>query len=204
MTDSKIKKTAPFISDDLSKSRPSEEELKAAIKTIIKGIGDDPNREGVLETPDRVLRSYKELFAGYEQNPKEILSKTFENDGGSRMVLLKDIEFYSSCEHHMIPFTGKVHIGYFPTNKIVGLSKLARLVECFARRLQVQERLVSQIADAIETELNAEGVAVVIEAKHFCMCSRGVNKQDSVMITSAMRGHFLKAEPRNEFLTLIK
>ena len=195
-TNSKTKK--PFISES------TETELKKAVKTILKGIGEDPEREGLLETPDRVVRSYKELFAGYHQDPKEVLSKTFDNDGGSRMVLLKDIEFYSMCEHHMIPFTGKVHIGYFPTKKIVGLSKLARLVECFSRRLQVQERLVSQIADAIETELEAKGVAVVIEAKHFCMCSRGVNKQDSVMITSAMRGHFLKAEPRNEFLTLSK
>lgn len=195
-----IKKTTPFIGD----RKPSEEEMKAAITTIIKGIGDDPNREGVLETPDRVVRSYKELFAGYEQNPADILAKKFSNDGGSRMVVLKEIEFYSTCEHHMIPFTGKVHIGYFPTKEIVGLSKLARLVECFARRLQIQENLVSQIADAIETELAAKGVAVVVEAKHFCMCSRGVNKQDSVMVTSAMRGHFLKAEPRAEFLALIR
>lgn len=194
------KKSAPFIGE----TKPSQAEMHAAVKTIIRGIGDDPNREGLLETPDRVVRSYKELFAGYEQDPKEILAKRFTNDGGSRMVVLKDIEFYSTCEHHLIPFTGKVHIGYFPTGEIVGLSKLARLVECFARRLQVQETLVSQIADAIETELKAKGVAVVIEAKHFCMCSRGVNKQDSVMVTSAMRGHFLKAEPRNEFLALIK
>lgn len=188
---------------DSKKQTPSLEEQREAIKTIIQTIGDDPNREGLLETPDRVIRSWNELFCGYEQDPAKILATRFKNDG-SRMVLLKDIEFYSTCEHHMIPFTGKAHIGYFPRDEIVGLSKLARLVECFARRLQVQERLVSQIAESIEKELNALGVAVVIEAKHFCMCSRGVNKQNSVMVTSAMRGHFLKAEPRTEFLSLIE
>ena len=191
------------LTEKQSLEKPSKEELEKAINTILLGIGEDPKREGLVETPDRVIRSWDELFAGYNQCPKEILSKRFTSFS-DEMIILKDIEFYSMCEHHMIPFIGKVHIGYFPTNEIVGLSKLARLVECFSRRLQIQENLTCQIADSLMQELSALGVAVVVEAKHFCMCSRGVNKQSSSMVTSAMRGHFLNKEPRSEFLSLIK
>jgi GTP cyclohydrolase I len=178
--------------------------ITEAIKHIIEIIGDDPNREGLLDTPNRVSKSYKELFSGYSGNPKETLSRVFtcKND---EMVILKDIEFFSTCEHHMIPFFGKVHIGYIPDGKVVGISKLARLVEVYARRLQIQEQMTDQIADAIVKYLAPKGVIVVVEATHLCMRARGVQKQNSTMITSAIRGVFKKQhDTRAEFLSLIK
>lgn len=185
----------------------SEEKVLQSIKDILVYLGEDPNREGLVDTPKRVLKSYSKLFGGYSMDPKEIL-KTGFTEMSDEMILLKNIEFYSTCEHHMLPFFGKIHVAYIPSQKegqcrVVGISKLARLVECFARRLQIQERLVNQIADAIETNLGASGVMVVAEAQHMCMTSRGVEKQDSIMVTSALRGVFKKPETRNEFLTLI-
>lgn len=162
-------------------------------------------REGLIDTPARVVKSWAELYRGYTQDPEKILSRTFNKCGYDEIVLLKNIELYSMCEHHMLPFTGMAHVAYIPGARVVGLSKLARLVDCFARRLQIQERLTCQIADAIVEHLAPKGVAVVIEAKHHCMCSRGVGKQNSAMQTSALRGVFKnKPAARNEFFELIR
>jgi len=177
--------------------------MEEIVKQIIKHIGDNPEREGLIETPKRVVKSWNKLFEGYNKDPKDIM-KVFEDGSCNEMVILKDIEFYSTCEHHMIPFFGKISIGYIPNGKIVGVSKLARLVEIYARRLQVQERLVGQIADDIMKFLDAKGCMVVCEAKHLCMVARGVEKQNSVMVANAIRGNFTNPEVRNEFLTMIK
>lgn len=177
-------------------------DIKHSIKEIIKYLGDNPEREGLKETPDRVIRSYERLYGGYKQDPKEIL-KTFTEGACDEMVMLTDIEFYSTCEHHMLPFYGKVHIGYIPNNKVVGVSKLARLVEIYSRRLQIQERMTSQIADSLMEHLSPKGVIVICEAKHLCMVSRGVEKQNSIMKTSAIRGVFGKPEVRAEFIQLL-
>ena len=183
----------------------NDEGRRLLVRGILEAIGDDPDREGLLETPDRVVKAWGEWFAGYTQNPAEHL-KTF-GDGAENydsMVLVRDIDLYSFCEHHMAPFFGKAHVAYIPRDRIVGLSKLARVVDGFAKRLQVQERLTTQIADTIEEALSPRGVGVVIECTHFCMCSRGIGKQGSTTVTSALRGEF-KAEPevRLEFLRLI-
>lgn len=173
------------------------------IRDIIKAIGDDPDREGLKATPKRVIASYKSLFSGYGKNPKDILT-VFENEGYDEMIIAKDIEFYSFCEHHMLPFYGRVHVGYIPKDKIIGLSKIPRVVEIFARRLQNQERLTSQIASTLNELLNPKGVGVVIEAKHLCMMSRGVEKQNSEITTSSVIGLFKKNDnTRSEFLRLI-
>jgi GTP cyclohydrolase I len=180
-----------------------------SVKSLLEYIGEDPSREGLLDTPKRVLKSYDKLFGGYAMDPKKILQTGF-TEMSDEMILLKNIEFYSTCEHHMLPFFGKIHVAYIPANsdamqcKVVGISKLARLVECFARRLQIQERLVNQIADSLVDCLGAAGVMVVAEAQHMCMTARGVEKQSSVMVTSAIRGVFKKPETRTEFLNLIK
>lgn len=177
--------------------------VEYAVKLLLKALGEDPEREGLLDTPDRVARMYKEIYAGYDQDPAKILSKTFKEDH-QEMVIVKDIQFYSGCEHHMAVFFGRVHIGYIPHGKVVGISKLARLVECFAKRLQIQERMTSQIADAIEQYLDVYGVAVVIEAEHMCMASRGVNKPGTKTQTAAMRGLFRdNCTTRAEFYALI-
>jgi len=178
--------------------------LEGHIKEIISFIGDDPNNEHCLETPKRVIKSYQELFSGYKKDPKEALGTVFKNIDYDQIIILKDIEMYSTCSHHMIPFFGKVHIGYIPGEIVVGLSKLARLVEVFARRLQVQERLTQQIANSIDEILKPSGVMVVIEAKHMCMCARGISKQHSSMITSSIKGRFREEAPRSEFMRLIK
>ena len=176
-----------------------------AVKTIIEAVGDDPNREGVKDTPKRVVKSWGELFAGYRQDPKDILSVTFEDgmEKVDQLVICSNIEFYSTCEHHMLPIIGHAHVGYIADKKVVGLSKLARLVEIFARRLSIQEKMTFQIANALEEHLGAKGVGVVVTAKHFCMCARGVGKQSSWMTTSAMLGALRdKPEARAEFLRL--
>lgn len=174
------------------------------IQAILKELGEDPAREGLLETPERVAKSFEKLYGGYHQDPQKIIT-VFENEGYDEMVIAKDIEFYSMCEHHMLPFFGKAHIGYIPEDKIIGLSKMPRLVEVFARRLQNQERLTKQIADTLSEILKPKGVGVVLEASHFCMMARGVEKQGSKMVTSSFTGHFKKDEKtRNEFLNLIK
>lgn len=175
------------------------------VANILGYIGENPGREGLLDTPKRVVKSWKELYGGYNKNPAEILSTVFEDGSCDEMVILKDIEFSSTCEHHMLPFIGKAHIGYLPDGKVVGLSKLARLVDCFAKRLQIQEKMTQEIAQAIKTHLKPLGVGVVIEAHHQCMSCRGVGKLNTTMVTSAMEGHF-RGDPavRAEFLAFIK
>ncbi len=170
---------------------------------IIAAIGDDPTREGVKDTPRRVIDSYSELFSGYGKDPRDVLT-VFDGENYDEMIIAKDIEFYSFCEHHMLPFFGKVHIGYIPNGKIIGLSKMPRIVEIFSRRLQNQERMTNQIAEAISELLGPKGVGVVVEGKHMCMMSRGVGKQNSEMITSSLVGLFKKNDnTRGEFLRLI-
>jgi GTP cyclohydrolase IA len=177
--------------------RPTHEQAMEAVRTLIAWAGDDPTREGLLETPHRVTKAYGEFFAGYEQDPAEILKKTFKEVGGyDDIVLVKDIPFSSHCEHHMVPFIGKAHIAYLPHDGVVGLSKLARLVEVFARRLQVQENLTAQIIDAINDNLNPRGAAVMLEAEHMCMTMRGVRAHGASTITHRFTGVF--AEDRNE------
>ncbi|WP_431735426.1 GTP cyclohydrolase I FolE [Cellulosispirillum alkaliphilum] len=178
--------------------------MENGIRMIIESIGEDPKREGLLDTPTRSCKAWAHLTQGYQQNPEEIIKKAIFKEECNHMIIVRDIELYSMCEHHMLPFFGKCHIGYIAQNKVYGVSKLARLVDCFARRLQVQERLTQQIADVIMEPIDAEGVGVVIEAQHLCMMMRGVSKQNSKMITSAMLGSFRdEIATRNEFLRLI-
>jgi GTP cyclohydrolase I len=175
------------------------------IREILRRIGEDPEREGLRETPARILRSWKELYGGYEERAEEVLRTQFQAEEYGEMVLLRDIEFHSTCEHHMLPFLGKAHVAYLPAEKIVGLSKLARLVDMFARRLQVQERLTQQIAAQLQAVLEPKGVAVMIEAQHQCMSCRGVRKRGGLMITSAFLGAFQEnPASRAEFLALAK
>ena len=186
-------------------SKPTEKEVHDAVRKLLLWAGDDPDREGLVGTPDRVARAYKEFFAGYEQDPEEILRTTFEEvEGYDEMVLVKDIGVESHCEHHMVPIIGRAHIAYIPNNRVVGISKLARVVDIFSKRLQIQEKMTAQIANAIENVLQPKGIAVVIDASHQCMTTRGVNKPESSTVTSAMRGVF-KDNPRtrNEFLSFI-
>lgn len=179
--------------------------MLAALRTLIEAIGEDPDREGLRDTPERVWRSWAELFAGYAQSPAEILSTTFEEiEGYQEMVVLSDIPFDSTCEHHMLPFSGKVHIAYLPDRRVVGLSKLARLVDCFARRLQLQERLTQSVAQSLMTHLGARGVAVVVEAAHSCMTCRGVRKAEALMVTSAFEGELSEPARRSEFWSQIR
>ena len=180
-------------------------EIAVHVKEILNLLGEDPEREGLVKTPERVAKSLQFLTQGYAQNGKEIILKALFDEEYQQMVLVKDIELYSMCEHHMLPFIGKAHVAYIPNGKITGLSKIARIVDTFARRLQVQERLTVQIRDCIQDALNPIGVAVVIEANHTCMQIRGVEKSNALTTTSAFSGVFLKdARTRNEFLNLIK
>ena len=185
--------------------KPSREEAEAAVRTLIAWAGDDPSREGLLETPKRVVKSYEEFYEGYDKDPKEILSKVFEEiEGYDEIVLVKDIPLQSHCEHHMVPIIGKAHDAYLPDQRVVGLSKLARVVDMFGKRLQTQETMTAQIADTINDVLQPKGVAVVIDAEHQCMSSRGVNKHGSSTITSRMIGVFRENQKsRMEFLNLI-
>jgi len=185
--------------------RPSREEAEAAVRTLIRWARDDPNREGLLDTPARVVRAYEEFFSGYLQDPTEIRSRTFSEVGGyDEMVVMTDIRFESHCEHHMVPIIGKAHVGYLPDKRVVGISKLARLVEVYARRLQVQEKMTVQIADCLQKGLKPKGVAVVIEASHQCMTTRGVHKPGVGLVTSRMVGAFRdNASTRREFLAVI-
>lgn len=187
-----------------SKVSNNREKIEYHVKEILKLIGEDVEREGLLETPARVTRMYEEIFAGYEVDPKDVLGVAFDEQH-EELVIVRDIVYYSQCEHHMAPFFGKAHIGYIPSGKIAGLSKLARLVEAVTRRLQVQERITSQIANIIESELSPHGVMVVVEGEHLCMCARGVKKPGSKTVTSAVRGEFRTSEAlRSEFLALLK
>ncbi|UHA74882.1 GTP cyclohydrolase I FolE [Paenibacillus sp. 481] len=182
----------------------NRERIEHHINEILKLIGEDVEREGLLETPARVTRMYEEIFAGYEVDPRDVLGVTFDEQH-EELVIVKDITYYSQCEHHMAPFFGKVHIGYIPSGKIAGLSKLARLVEAISRRLQVQERITSDIANIMEEVLQPHGVMVVVEGEHLCMCARGVKKPGSMTVTSATRGSFrTDAAQRAEFLSLLK
>jgi len=184
----------------------SPEEAEAAVRTLIKWAGDDPDREGLLDTPGRVARSYKELFQGYESDPRAYLERTFEEVGGyNQLVVLKDIRFVSFCEHHMLPVVGVAHVGYLPTDRVVGISKLARVVRGYAKRLQIQEKMTAEIATAIEEVLRPQGVGVVIEAEHSCMTLRGVNVPGAKLTTSALLG-VVKDDPRTreEFLRLTR
>jgi GTP cyclohydrolase I len=186
-------------------SRPSRAEAEEAVRTLVRWAGDDPSREGLRETPARVVRAFDEFFAGYAIDPAQLLARTFEEvDGYDEMVLLRDIRFESYCEHHMVPIVGKVHIAYLPRHRVVGISKLARVIEVFAKRLQIQEKMTAQIANTIDEVLQPEGVAVVIEGEHQCMTTRGVHKPGVGMITSRMLGAFRDNPPtRQEFLSLI-
>jgi len=190
---------------DSALTKPSREEAEAAVRTLIRWTGDDPDREGLLATPSRVVRAYEEWFAGYNDDPREYLKRTFEETGGyDEVVVLRDIRFESHCEHHIAPIIGRVHIGYLPRNRVVGISKLARLVEVFARRLQIQEKMTAEIASCLDAVLKPHGVAVVTEATHQCMTTRGVHKTGVSMVTSRMLGVFRDhAETRQEFLSAI-
>ena len=187
-------------------ARPSFAEAEEAIRTLIKWAGDDPNREGLVDTPNRVARAYEEFFAGYWENPVDLLERTFEEvEGYDEMVVLKDIRFESHCEHHMVPIIGRAHIGYLPKKRVVGISKLARVMEVYAKRLQIQEKFTAQVANAIQDVLQPVGVGVVVEAAHQCMTTRGVRKPGVTMVTSALRGTFKSDhQTRKEFLDLIR
>jgi GTP cyclohydrolase I len=186
-------------------ARPSRAEAEEAVRTLLRWAGDDPNREGLLGTPDRVVRSYDEFFAGYNEDPREILQRTFEEtDGYDEMVVLKDIRVESHCEHHMVPIIGVAHVAYLPNRRVVGISKLARVVDAYAHRLQIQEKLTAQIANTLQEVLEPLGVAVVIEAAHQCMTTRGVHKDGVTMVTSRMLGAFRTQDStRKEFLAMI-
>ncbi|MEL0106654.1 MAG: GTP cyclohydrolase I FolE [Rhodospirillaceae bacterium] len=201
------KKTLSIVEDKKSpaRKRPSREEAEEAIRTLILWAGDDPAREGLKDTPKRVVNSYEEFFKGYEAEPEDILKRTFEEvDGYDEIVLLRNIGFESHCEHHMAPIIGKAHVAYLPRKRVVGISKLARLVEAYAKRLQIQEKMTAQVANALEEVLQPFGVAVIIEAAHQCMTTRGIHKRGVTMVTSRMLGAFRDNEStRREFLAMI-
>jgi GTP cyclohydrolase I len=190
-------KTAP--------NRPSREEAEKAVRTLLQWAGDNPEREGLVDTPARVAKAFEDWFSGYDQDPEAYLARTFEEVAGyDDMVILRDIRFESHCEHHLAPIIGRAHVGYLPTHRVVGISKLARVVQAFARRLQVQEKMNAQIATCIQTVLEPRGVAVVIEAAHQCMTTRGVHKTGVTMVTSSMLGDFrTNSDTRREFLNII-
>ncbi|WP_206861879.1 GTP cyclohydrolase I FolE [Lysobacter changpingensis] len=185
--------------------KPTREQAEAAVRTLLRWAGDDPSREGLLDTPKRVAKAYRDWFSGYGEDPADYLKRTFEEvEGYDEMIVLRDIEFESHCEHHMAPIIGKAHVGYLPDGKVVGISKLARVVETYARRLQVQEKMTAQIAQVIQDVLQPRGVGVVIEGAHECMTTRGVHKRGVSMITSKMLGSFREdARTRAEFLQFI-
>ncbi len=185
--------------------KPTQEQAEEAVRTLIRWAGDDPAREGLRETPHRVAKAYKEFYKGYADDPDDILDRVFEEvEDYQDMVLVRDIPFYSHCEHHMVPFVGKAHIGYYPSKGVVGLSKLARIVDVFARRLQTQETMTAQIAKVIERALKPRGVAVLIEAEHMCMSMRGVQKQGSTTLTTQYTGLFRDPAEQVRFFTMVK
>jgi GTP cyclohydrolase IA len=186
--------------------RPTQKEAEDAVRVLLRWAGDDPTREGLLDTPKRVANAYRELFAGYDMSPEDVLGRTFEEVSGyDDLVLVRDIPFYSHCEHHMVPITGKAHVAYLPNGRVLGLSKIARTVEIFGRRLQTQEALTAQIAHAIDETLRPRGVAIMIEAEHMCMSMRGVQKQGSSTLTTTFTGSF-KADPAEQvrFMTMVR
>lgn len=191
--------------ENLSSSKPLDQKMiEEAARQILIGIGEDPEREGLLKTPQRVAKAYAELMDGYTKNPEKIINGALFSVDYSQMVVVNDIEFYSMCEHHMLPFFGHAHVAYLPNGKVIGLSKIPRIVDMFAHRLQVQERMTQQIAELIDNEIHPQGVAVVVEAQHMCMTMRGVKKQEATMTTSAMIGAFrTQLDTRLEFLNRI-
>jgi GTP cyclohydrolase I len=198
------KKTKKSTSNNLP-ARPTRTEAEAAVRVLLRWAGDDPEREGLIDTPSRVVRSYQEFFVGYSVDPREILARTFsEVDGYDEMIVLKDIRFESYCEHHMVPIIGRAHVAYLPEHRVVGISKLARLVDAFAKRLQIQEKMTVQIADTLNEVLQPKGVGVILEASHQCMSTRGVHKAGVAMVTSRMLGAF-RTDPstRREFLAIV-
>jgi GTP cyclohydrolase I len=196
---------APVAISPVPNKRPSRAEAEEAVRTLLRWAGDDPDREGLRGTPDRVVRSYEEFFAGYDLDPEEILTRTFEEVAGyDDMVVLRGIRFESFCEHHMVPIIGVAHIGYLPANRVVGISKLARVLEIFSKRLQIQEKMTAEIANTIDRVLKPQGVAVVLEGEHQCMTTRGVHRPGVNMVTSQMMGVFRDNEAtRKEFLSII-
>jgi len=196
--------TRPVV-ETASSQPPSRAEAEAAVRTLLLWAGDDPDREGLLDTPSRVVKSYEEFFAGYRQDPKTLLQRTFEEtDGYDELIVLRDIRFESHCEHHMVPIIGVAHIGYLPQNRVIGISKLARVIEAFAKRLQIQEKLTAQIANIIDEVLKPRGVAVIVEARHQCMTTRGVHKPDATLVTSRMLGELREnASTRREFMAIL-
>ena len=191
---------------NLAQARPSREQAEDAVRTLIRWAGDDPDREGLLGTPDRVARAWEEFFCGYGEDPRDILARTFEEiEGYDEMVVLRDIRFESHCEHHILPIIGLAHIAYLPRKRLVGISKLARLVQAYAKRLQIQEKMTAQIAAAVDEILQPDGVAVVVEAEHQCMTTRGIHKPGTTMVTSRMLGSFrTDQKTRREFLAMIR
>lgn len=206
--DAVIKKVMPPAAymDRPVTDRPSQAEAEAAVRTLIRWAGDNPDREGLLDTPERVVKAYQELFGGYDLCPKDELDRTFEEVAGyDDIVLVKDIEFFSHCEHHMVPIRGKAHVAYLPESRVVGLSKIIRVVEIFAHRLQTQESMTAQVAASIQDILNPRGVAVLVEAEHMCIAMRGIKKQGSTTMTSTFTGSF-KDNPEEQirFLTMVR
>ncbi len=194
----------PRVGDDAG--RPSQKEAEDAVRVLLRWAGDDPQREGLIDTPARVAKAYRELFSGYDLAAEDVLGRTFEEVAGyDDMVLVKDIPFFSHCEHHMVPIIGKAHVAYLPNGRVLGLSKIARVVEIFGRRLQTQETMTAQIAKSIDETLNPRGVAVMIEAEHMCMAMRGIQKQGSTTLTTTFTGQF-KTEPAEQvrFMTMIR
>ena len=204
--DAVVKKLATEADIAAQTKRPSQAEVEEAVRTLLLWTGDNPEREGLLDTPKRVAKAYKELFSGYDEDPADVLGTTFEEVAGYQdMVLVKDIPFFSHCEHHMVPIIGKAHIAYYPNGGVVGLSKLARVVEIFGRRLQTQEALTAQITHAIDDALRPNGLAVMIEAEHMCMSMRGIKKHGSTTITTSYTGRFSgNAEEQATFLNMIR
>ncbi|KQZ28642.1 GTP cyclohydrolase [Mesorhizobium sp. Root552] len=206
--DAVIKKLMPNMPNVETRalSRPSEAEVEAAVRTLLRWTGDNPDREGLLDTPKRVTKAYREMFSGYDKDPAEELGRTFEEVAGyDDLVIVKDIEFHSHCEHHMVPIIGKAHVGYLPDGKVVGLSKIIRVVEIFAHRLQTQEAMTAQIAGTIQDVLNPRGVAVMIEAEHMCIAMRGIRKQGSTTLTSTFTGAFRdNPEEQIRFMTMVR
>ena len=197
-----------IISDEANRdvARPTRQEAEAAVRTLLLWTGDNPEREGLLDTPARVAKAYRELFSGYGEDPKEVLGRTFEEVAGYEdMVLVKDIPFHSHCEHHMVPIIGKAHVAYLPDGRVLGLSKIARVIEIFARRLQTQESMTAQVAHAIQDALQPRGVAVLVEAEHMCMAMRGIRKQGSTTLTTTFTGEY-QEDPHEQmrFMTLIR
>ncbi|GAN81918.1 GTP cyclohydrolase I FolE [Acidocella aminolytica] len=199
-------KSATPVKHKQTQARPSRAEAEEAVRILLRWAGDDPTREGLLDTPKRVAKSYEEFFKGYEEDPVAILSRTFEEtEGYDEMILLRDIRLESHCEHHMVPITGKAHVAYLPSTRVVGISKLARVVDAYAKRFQIQEKLTAQIANTIQDVLKPRGVAVVIEANHQCISTRGVHKPGVSMVTSHMIGEFRdNPSTRREFLAMIQ